>query len=511
MQTDKSVERANRGLGLTWKRVSGPSDVAAIRERARREYEKNEVAGRRRLDFSQRRDALYRRPLALSDVLAYLIAMWLGTSVIGGVALTPWVFAGIPVTLVFAKLFNLYDRDENRLHRATLDDVPGLFQLATMITLVAVLAQNLIADAAFSEVDILVTWLSLVALLVLGRTAVRALLNTLAQPERCVLIGDPRTTADVARKIRLQGLNVEIAATISADAVPSALGIGDLDAGEAFIRTVAPVVDHERANRVILASSSWPAEHLLHAVAGLMASGIKVSVLPSTARLASLSYEVDQLPGMALLGMKRFGISRSSQLVKRSFDLVVSASALIVLSPLMIAIAIAIKLDTPGTALYRTRRIGRGGREFEMLKFRSMVSGAHRRRDELRHLNQADGLFKIPEDPRVTRVGRVIRAALARRVAAAHQRAPRPDEPGRPTTAAPGRGRADRGWLPPPPQRLTGDHRPVADPRLVADAGRRHGRARLPVHGALVAVDGPEAACPNDPLRRRRPGNLTAP
>ena len=77
--------------------------------------------------------------------------MWLGTSVIGGVALTPWVFAGIPVTLVFAKLFNLYDRDENPLHRATLDDVPGLFQLATIVTLIAVLAQNLIADEAFSR------------------------------------------------------------------------------------------------------------------------------------------------------------------------------------------------------------------------------------------------------------------------------------------------------------------------------------------------------------------------
>ena len=208
--------------------------------------------------------------------------------------------------------------------------------------------------------------------------------------------------------------------------------------------------------------------------------------------------------------MKRFGISRSSQLVKRSFDLVVSAGALIVLSPLMIAIAIAIKLDTPGTALYRTRRIGRGGREFEMLKFRSMVSGAHRRRDELRHLNQADGLFKIPEDPRITRVGRVIRRRsldeLPQLINVLRGQmslvGPRP--------LLPVEDAQIEGELPPPPQRLTGDHRPVADPRLVADAGRRHGRARLPVHGALVAVDGPEAACPNDPLRRRRPRNLTS-
>ena len=173
---------------------------AEIRERVRREFLQGEIAGRRRLDSSQRRDALYRRPLALSDALAYLAAIWLGSSVIGGVALTPWVFAGIPVTLVFAKLLDLYDRDENQLYRATLDDVPGLFQLATIVTLIAVLAQHLIAEDSLSGLDILATWLSLTALLVLFRTASRGLLNRLAQPERCVLIGDERTTEDLARR-----------------------------------------------------------------------------------------------------------------------------------------------------------------------------------------------------------------------------------------------------------------------------------------------------------------------
>ena len=108
----------------------------------RREFVLGDIAGRRRLDSSQRRDALYRRPLALSDAVAYLAAMWLATTVIGGMALTPWVLAGVPVTLLFAKLFNLYDRDENSLHRATLDDVPGLFQLATIVTLIAVLTST---------------------------------------------------------------------------------------------------------------------------------------------------------------------------------------------------------------------------------------------------------------------------------------------------------------------------------------------------------------------------------
>jgi lipopolysaccharide/colanic/teichoic acid biosynthesis glycosyltransferase len=97
--------------------------------------------------------------------------------------------------------------------------------------------------------------------------------------------------------------------------------------------------------------------------------------------------------------------------LKRAFDLAVSLLALILLAPFLIAIAIAIKLDSPGPVLYRQRRVGKGGGYFKMLKFRTMEDGAHSRRDELRHLNECeDGLFKLTEDPRVTRVGHFLRA-----------------------------------------------------------------------------------------------------
>jgi lipopolysaccharide/colanic/teichoic acid biosynthesis glycosyltransferase len=103
--------------------------------------------------------------------------------------------------------------------------------------------------------------------------------------------------------------------------------------------------------------------------------------------------------------------TRSSLALKRAFDLGVSLLALTLLTPLLIAIAIAIKIDSPGPVLYRQRRVGRGGGWFMMLKFRTMVDGAHGKRDELRHLNECeDGLFKLTEDPRVTRVGRFLRA-----------------------------------------------------------------------------------------------------
>jgi lipopolysaccharide/colanic/teichoic acid biosynthesis glycosyltransferase len=82
-----------------------------------------------------------------------------------------------------------------------------------------------------------------------------------------------------------------------------------------------------------------------------------------------------------------------------------------VLAPLLAVIALAITLDSPGPVLFRQVRAGRRGRAFEMLKFRSMVDGADRLKEELRHLNEAEGIFKMANDPRITRVGRVLRVA----------------------------------------------------------------------------------------------------
>jgi lipopolysaccharide/colanic/teichoic acid biosynthesis glycosyltransferase len=96
---------------------------------------------------------------------------------------------------------------------------------------------------------------------------------------------------------------------------------------------------------------------------------------------------------------------------KRIFDLVVSTIVVMLAIPLMLAIAMLIKLDSPGPVFYRSRRIGRNSDPFEMLKFRAMVDGADGQRDDLRHLSDAPGgVFKIQNDPRLTRVGRLLRS-----------------------------------------------------------------------------------------------------
>ena len=95
---------------------------------------------------------------------------------------------------------------------------------------------------------------------------------------------------------------------------------------------------------------------------------------------------------------------------KRLIDVAGAAVALVLASPLLLLAAIAIKLESRGPVLYRSTRIGRGGRPFTFLKLRSMVHDADRHRHRLRHLNECDGpVFKMNRDPRVTRVGRFLR------------------------------------------------------------------------------------------------------
>jgi exopolysaccharide biosynthesis polyprenyl glycosylphosphotransferase len=97
-------------------------------------------------------------------------------------------------------------------------------------------------------------------------------------------------------------------------------------------------------------------------------------------------------------------------LLKRMFDIVFSSLALILLSPILLAIAVSIKLDSSGPIFYFSERIGRKGRVFRCTKFRTMVRDAENRRADVMHLNERDRiLFKISNDPRVTRLGRFLR------------------------------------------------------------------------------------------------------
>ncbi|WP_290056354.1 sugar transferase [Amycolatopsis solani] len=133
-------------------------------------------------------------------------------------------------------------------------------------------------------------------------------------------------------------------------------------------------------------------------------------VVPGVMAVAGPRVRTRPVAGLPLLCIEAPRFTGSARLVKRLFDVVVSALALFALSPALAVIAAAIKLDSRGPVFYRQPRCGRHGKVFRVWKFRTMHPGADRRRAELVTANEADGpLFKIRCDPRVTRLGRHLR------------------------------------------------------------------------------------------------------
>ena len=164
-------------------------------------------------------------------------------------------------------------------------------------------------------------------------------------------------------------------------------------------------------HRIIIAPTTTDTRHVVDFIRVAKSVGVRVSVLPRIFEVVGSAVEFEDVDGMTMLGIRRFGLSRSSRVLKRTFDLVLGSFVLLILSPLFLAISLAILVDSRGPIFFGQLRVGREGGHFRILKFRSMVPGADARKDDLRSINEAgDGLFKITNDPRVTRVGRFLRA-----------------------------------------------------------------------------------------------------
>lgn len=398
---------AETGVGsVGW---AGPSSASGARLRGRRRLLTAGIAEVRGPAASMRRDAVFRRLLLLADVTAIVTAFVLTIELSHRSIQLTWAgIAAIPTLIICAKLTGLYDRDETLLRKTTLDEAPKLFQLATLCALVAWLTGGLLVQGALDRHEAMFLWLSLAALLILLRALARATALRVSPVERCLFIGDEVSAETIRSKlVGHGGVNAKVVAHLDLDKVEPWSTDSFSEPRLAEIRDLAQTLDVHRA---IIAPRSVDAGEMLNLVRTLKAVGVRVSVLPRLLEVVGSSVEFDDLHGVTVMGVRRFDLTRSSAAFKRSFDLLGASLGLLAISPVLVAIAIAIKLDSRGPVFFRQLRVGRHGQRFHMLKFRTMVDGADELKDSLRHRNEAkEGLFKIAEDPRVTRVGRLLR------------------------------------------------------------------------------------------------------
>jgi exopolysaccharide biosynthesis polyprenyl glycosylphosphotransferase len=176
------------------------------------------------------------------------------------------------------------------------------------------------------------------------------------------------------------------------------------------VRELPALLDRERVDELILTDSDFRDRELLEIVDAAHRRGVQVRIAPKATELLTQRVEFVPGQGIPLFELRPPAFVGLDWVVKRGFDLVVSALVLLVGLPLWLGIAAAVKLSSRGPVLYRDRRVGLGEREFGMLKFRTMHADAAGKQAELEASNEADGpLFKIREDPRVTAVGAFLR------------------------------------------------------------------------------------------------------
>jgi exopolysaccharide biosynthesis polyprenyl glycosylphosphotransferase len=358
----------------------------------------------------RRRDAALRYTLAGVDLLAATMAVLAASlgRIDAGIGLRELL--ALPVLGLIARACGLYRRDEQRLHKSTLEDAAPLLQAASIWTLLVWVSTDVTSGPQLRAHQAVALIVSLGVLMLIGRALVRRTVRGVMPPDRCLVLGDAELAAALRRKFDVSfAINARVVGYVplrkhftrngrNGSAPVPLLG---------SLRNLAATVMEHDIDRLIIASSD--ARRSITAMEIATSLGVKVSLVPRALELVGPSVEFDDVDGMTLIGVRPWSQSRVSCLLKRTIDVVTSVAALMLLSPLLALIALLIKLESPGPVLYRQSRIGHKNREFSILKFRSMVDGADSQKDALLEMNETEGLFKIANDPRVTAVGRVLR------------------------------------------------------------------------------------------------------
>jgi exopolysaccharide biosynthesis polyprenyl glycosylphosphotransferase len=347
--------------------------------------------------------ALQRRLLGLADVCAVTLALAIVLTVSGQNGVAYVAVAAIPLVLVIFKIAGLYDRDELLVVPSTLDEAPLLLQLTGLSALgLTMMLPPLLNNSRLGGGQIGALWLGSFIAVFGARLLTRAVVRRVTPVERCLVIGAPDQVDRISDRLKASKARACVVASVRLDAAAIAEMIGP--------EVLEGLVGDLHVQRIIIAPGALDAGGVGSLIRVAKAIGVGVSVLPGILEVVGSSVEFDHVEGMTMLGVRPFGLSRSSRLLKRVFDLSATALVMIVVGPLIAVIALLVKLDSKGPAFFRQVRVGRNGKHFRIIKFRSMVAGADALKDELRGLNEAgDGLFKLTNDPRVTRIGELLR------------------------------------------------------------------------------------------------------
>ena len=341
-------------------------------------------------------DPLRRRMLALADLLTVaVVAATLGsfgpgiTAALGAVLFLPgWILS--------AKLYGLYDRDHRTLRHLTVDELPFLFVWA--ITSVAGLAL-FVQIVGLGSLDGATAIRALVAAVVAAfvfRSLARFIWRRVTPRERVVVVGSAESTRSIRRKLELfSDIHATVVAeyrTISRDLLRNGRGwsLG--------------------VDRIMLAAHTNDERVVGELIAACRRGCVKLSVVPSARGVFGTAVQLHHVADLPVVEYNTWDVSRSTLALKRMLDVAIAGIMLVLAAPVFVAIVAANRLGGSGSAFYIQTRAGLGGEEFRMFKFRTMRADAEAMLPRLVRLDELDEpMFKLFPDPRVTRLGRLLR------------------------------------------------------------------------------------------------------
>ena len=332
------------------------------------------------------RDALRRRLLAIADIVAATVASLV-------IASSPadafWALVLLPAWIVVAKLLGLYDRDHVAMRHLTVDELPGIAAWAGCGVALLALALPQTPAGEIGATSAVIAFAVAGAADVGLRGVARWLWRRATPPEVTAVLGDGDLAEMIRRKLELfPDMHLRL------------VGEHEVDAFDALSGEV---------DRVVFASDRMEPGEVGGLVSLCRERQVKLSVIsPLHGRAGPV--RLSRVADLPVLEYETWDPSRSTALIKRAFDITVSSFGLLVTAPLFPLIAIAIRLDSRGPVFFNQRRAGLDGKPFEMHKFRTMIADAEDRLADVVRLDDLrDPVFKLSDDPRITRVGRFLR------------------------------------------------------------------------------------------------------
>ena len=359
------------------------------------------------------RDYGLRRALLGADGAALILSLVVALAVSG--APSPILDAlpillTLPFWLMLFRAYGLYVRPLRRFEPTYLDDVSSLFHALLIGTLGLWAFFRLLPDRHLALEEVVLFNVFAGILVTALRSIVRVANLRLRGPERVLVIAPEAEVGVLERKFRNHPeYEMKIVSSLSPDGEWASFGIGCVDLDDVFGQLLGGRIDHVM---VQFGTGLLSQEEIAELMYGCFRARVRFSTFPSEGRMLPPGVEVNHVEGTGFLSHHPPVLSRSSAAIKRAMDVAIAIPLLLLLAVPFAAIVLAIKLDDGGRAIFSQTRVGRDGRRFRLLKFRTMVAGADsdERVAKLMERSLDPDWLVVSDDPRVTRVGRFLRS-----------------------------------------------------------------------------------------------------